>query len=100
MKPTKQKKITIALDAYPDVKDMLEKAKEETKRTQTSIIIEAAREWNERHRGHAVKHNGSKEVAVKMELAAQKAFSEAELEAAKKLAPELEKPIKRKKKRQ
>lgn len=106
MKPIKQKKITIALDAYPDVQEMLEKAKEETKRTQTSIIIEAAREWNERHRSHAVKHNGSKEHPTNLEkqiadlkVTPSNKLSERELHVAKQLKSELEKP-KRKRRQQ
>lgn len=100
----KQTKISVTLDSHKDVADMFFRAMNEMdpRPTQVGIVIAALRDYLPRKLGLTVKNNGQKNqnADVNLEVSPQKSFSEAELEAAKKLAPELEKPIKRKKKRQ
>ena len=83
---------------------MLEQAKLETQRTQTSILVEAAREWNLKHRKQQVSTNNGKvasgENLESVKITPEKKISEAELHLVKKLEPELKKPTKLKRRKE
>lgn len=96
-----KEKLSIDMKTHGDIKERLAEFLTLSRRTPTDVTLEALdrlmdaelpllRELDK------MRNSGKRELTV----TPQKTLSEAELEAAKKLSSELEKPIKRKKKRQ